>query len=76
MLFPPLIISHGWPPPLFYITNMVYGYIRVSTDKQTVENQMAKLYGTHRETVKYFIKKKDLDSNENLRMIQKAFGLA
>lgn len=55
---------------------MIYGYIRVSTDKQTVENQMAKLYGTHRETVKYFIKKKDLDSNEKLWMIQKAFGLA
>ncbi|MBP5438489.1 MAG: master DNA invertase Mpi family serine-type recombinase [Treponema sp.] len=42
----------------------------------TSVNQMAKLYGTHRETVKLFINKKDLDSNENLRRIQKTFGLA
>ncbi len=38
-------------------------------------NQMSKLYGTHRETVKLFIKKKALDSNENLSQAKKEFNL-
>jgi len=33
-------------------------------------NQMAKLFGTHRETVKKFISKKKLDSVENLHLVQ------
>lgn len=38
-------------------------------------NQMSKLYGTHRKTVKLFIKKKALDSNENLSQAKKEFNL-
>lgn len=34
-------------------------------------NQMAKLYGTHRKTVKLFIRKKNLDSRNNLEQVQK-----
>ena len=34
-------------------------------------NQMAKLYGTHRKTVKLFIRKKNLDSRNNLEQLQK-----
>lgn len=37
-------------------------------------NQMSKLYGTHRETVKLFIKNKGLDSNENLTAVKKLFA--
>lgn len=37
-------------------------------------NQMSKLYGMHRETVKLFIKNKGLDSNENLTAVQKLFA--
>ena len=37
----------------------------------TSVNQMAKLYGTHRKTVKLFIRKKSLDSQGNLDKVQK-----
>ena len=37
----------------------------------TSVNQMAKLYGTHRKTVKLFIIKKSLDSQTNLNKVQK-----
>ena len=37
----------------------------------TSVNQMAKLYGTHRKTVKLFISKKTLDSKSNLNKVQK-----
>jgi len=37
----------------------------------TSVNQMAKLYGTHRKTVKLFIRKKSLDSQCNLTKVRK-----
>ncbi len=36
-------------------------------------NQMAKLYGTHRKTVKLFISKNKLDSKQNLSRIRKKY---
>ena len=40
----------------------------------TSVNQIAKLYGTHRKTVKLFIRKKSLDSQSNLNKVQKMFA--
>jgi DNA invertase Pin-like site-specific DNA recombinase len=37
-------------------------------------NQMSKLYGIHRNTIKLFIAKKNLDSAENLSKVRQMFG--
>ncbi len=41
----------------------------------TSENAMAKLYGTHRKTVKLFISKKSLDTSKNLVEVRKMMAL-
>ena len=37
-------------------------------------NQMSKLYGIHRNTIKLFIERKSLDTAENIKNVRKMFS--